>query len=142
MPKKEGGLRIPNIFDCTMARHLWDLDGFSMVKWCHIYMLRNQSLWSYHSAHDSSWTWQKLMKLRDSFHAYIKYRIGTGEHIFTWYDNWHSYGPSVRRYGARPMYDTVSSASSKLSDYIINGQWHFPNLIYGSGGDCSELASY
>ena len=25
LPKKEGGLGIPNIFDCNMARHLWDL---------------------------------------------------------------------------------------------------------------------
>ena len=133
LPKKGGGLGIPNIFYCnkaSMARHLWDLaskkDTF-WVKWCHIYMLRNQCLWSWQGAIDTSWTWLKLMKLRDSFHFVIKVRFGNGENTFTWWDNWHSHGPLVDKYGARIMYDAASEAKSKVKEFMTANGWQFPS---------------
>ena len=66
------------------------------------------------------------MKLRDSFYACIKYKVGNGRHIYTWVDNWHHHGSLIRRYGERLIYDTVSTVESKLSQFIQGGRWSFP----------------
>lgn len=69
------------------------------------------------------------MKLRDSFHNSIKYKIRNGSSIITWYDNWHDDGPLAIKYGMRMVYDAVSSPNSKLSEYIHDGTWDFPVIV-------------
>ena len=90
-----------------------------------MYMIRGQSLWACQCPQDALWTWQKLMKLRDSFHSLIQYKVDNGEQIFTWLNNWHEQGPLVKRYGDRLIYDLASSSNSRLSDFISNGVWSF-----------------
>lgn len=70
------------------------------------------------------------MKLRDSFHFLIHYNVGTGDNIFTLYDNWHDQVPLVKIFGDKLIYDLVSSISSKLRDFITNGAWSLPHPIY------------
>lgn len=114
-----------------MAKHLWDIASKKdtlWVKWCHEYMLKGQCLWTCRLPNDASWTWLKIMKLRDSFHNCIRHKIGSGDSIFTWFDYWHSDGPLVKKYGLRIVYDAVSTPDSKLSDYITEGVWTFPAI--------------
>lgn len=73
-----------------MAGHLWDLASKKdslWVRWSHTSMIKDQSLWQCQCPQDSSWNWQKIMKLCDSFHARIRYKVGFGAKIYTWYDN-------------------------------------------------------
>ena len=52
LPKKEGGLRIPNIYvvnKANMVKHLWDLarkKDSLWVKWCHTYIIKDKCLWT------------------------------------------------------------------------------------------------
>ena len=38
---------------------------------------------------DASWTWRKLLKLRNVIRPFIHYVIGSGASVFIWHDNWH-----------------------------------------------------
>lgn len=49
----------------------------------------------------------KDSKLRDSCYACIKYKIGIGDSIFAWVDNWHPHGPLIKKRGARIVYDAA-----------------------------------
>lgn len=63
------GLGIRSVFDwnhACMMTHLWDIarrKDSLWVKWCHMFMSRNRNL--RFGPIDASWTWNKLMKLRD-----------------------------------------------------------------------------
>lgn len=119
LPKGEGGLGIPNIMESNkayMARHIWNLarkKDSLWVKCCHTYRLRGQSLWAYRVQQDSSWAWNKIMKLRDCFYDCIKVKVGNGRDTYTWVDNWHDHGSLVKRYGTRLVYDAASNMRSK-----------------------------
>lgn len=101
----------------SMLRHLWDMarkKDSLWVKWCHMYMFRNNSVWSCRCAADTSWTWRKLPKLRSSAILLIKYRVGNGRCVFVWYDNWHPLGPLKARFGYRVVYDSASRDKAKV----------------------------
>lgn len=68
---------------------------------------------------------------RDSFDNCIRYKIGNGDYIFNWYDQWHDDGPLVKKFGLRIVYDTVSHPNSKLSDYMQGADGNFPELLQG-----------
>lgn len=62
VPKTEGGLEIPDVVvgnRANMTKPLWDLDrkkDYLWVKWCHKFMIKNQSLWSRKYTQNASWT--------------------------------------------------------------------------------------
>lgn len=87
-PKKGGGLRVNDVFvwnnACTM-KHLWDLTRKKdslWVKWYDTFILRGRNLWNCPCGSDSSWTWRKLMKLRQLAVGFIKYVVGNGSEIW------------------------------------------------------------
>ena len=82
LPKIEGGLGVPNSVvnnKANMVKHIRDLASKKdslWVKWCHIYLLRGKCLWNCKIQQNVSWTWLKIMKLRDSFHEHITWGMG------------------------------------------------------------------
>lgn len=64
---------------------------------------------------NTSWTWPKIMKLRDSFHACIRFRVGKTFLGMI----------SGTRKAIRAIY-VVSCPTSKLCEYIVDGRWNFP----------------
>lgn len=83
-PLKEGGLGIKSIVEwnkASMVRHIWDIawkKDSLWVKWCHQYSLRRKSLWGGTWSGETSWTWTKLMKLRQVAYGCMQYKIGNG----------------------------------------------------------------
>ena len=134
-PKNEGGLGIKSAVTwnkALMVRHLWDLarkKDSLWVKWCHSYMLRGRSMWGVDVQGDVSWTWRKLMKLREVVWMYMKYKIGDGKDSFMWIDNWHPCGPLLKRFGTRILYDANSCLDAKVEDCIQNGNWRLPRVL-------------
>jgi len=41
---------------------------------------------------DCSWSWRKLLKLRDIAKLFRKFKVGDGTSIHMWVDNWHPDG--------------------------------------------------
>ena len=134
-PKKEGGLGIKCIVmwnKACMLRHMWDLarkKDSMWVQWCHTYMLKGRSLWVGEVHGDVSWTWRKLMKLKDIAWSFIKYKIGNGNDTWLWVDNWHPHGPLLRRYGPRILYDANSNITARVCDIIRDGNWYMPRAL-------------
>ena len=134
-PKKEGGLGIRSAVEwnkASMMRHLWDIarkKDSLWVKWRHVYMLKGRSLWGVDCAYNASWTWRKLLKLRNIAIKCIKYKVGNGRNVFVWYDNWHDLDPLKLKFGQRLLYDAASCDDARLAEYIIDNRWNMPAPI-------------
>ncbi|XP_028127266.1 uncharacterized protein LOC114323787 [Camellia sinensis] len=68
---------------------------------------------------DPSWVWRKLLSLRDLIFPIIKFKLGNGENVFLWHDNWHPFGSLLLRYGPRILYDTnLPDNSKEIQEWI------------------------
>lgn len=94
-----------------------------VIEWCKINLLRGKCFWEVKIPSDCSWTWRKLLKLREQASTISKYKIGSGDSTSLWFSNWHPQGPLVPRYGPRIAYDAGLPINAKVSQVINNGQW-------------------
>lgn len=71
---------------------------------------------------DTSWTWNKIMKLSDVACEFVNYKIGNGQTVWCWYDKWHPLGPLIKRFGNRIVYDAASRCNAKMEEFVgVNG---------------------
>jgi hypothetical protein len=128
-PKKKGGLGLKSLEVwniSSMLRHVWSLFTHSSsiwVAWVIEYLLRGRSFWSICIPQDCSWSWRKLLKLRDIAKLFLKFNVGDGSTIHMWVDNWHPTGVLSEQYGLRVVYDAQSRLEAKLSTVLLNGDW-------------------
>jgi hypothetical protein len=128
-PKKEGGLGLKNLEvwnQSSMLRHIWSIfarSGSLWVAWVQEYLLRGKSFWSIKIPQNCSWSWRKLLKLRNIAKAFIRFEVGDGTKIHMWLDSWHPAGYLLDTYGHRVIYDAQSSLNAHLSSVLVNGQW-------------------
>ena len=131
-PLSEGGLGIKSIGDwnsAALAKHLWRIiqpDSNSLwVNWMKENVLKDKPFWAIFAPQDSSWTWHKILSLRDKFKNCIKYLIGNGQLVFLWYDFWLPCGPLVNLGELiQPVFDAHRSA--KVAAIIRHGRWRWP----------------
>ncbi|XP_028105919.1 uncharacterized protein LOC114304975 [Camellia sinensis] len=69
---------------------------------------------------------RKILSLRNLIYPHIKFKIGNGENVFLWYDNWHPLGSLWHKFGPRILYDTNLPDSTKVSSIVSNGSWKWP----------------
>ena len=74
-------------------------------------------------SHNCSWNLRKILKLRDIARRFLRYDVGTEEHIHLWLDWWHPMGVLFEKFGFRVVYDAHSTLEAKLSSVIQNGNW-------------------
>jgi hypothetical protein len=132
VPKREGGLGLKMLEDwnkASMLRHIWNLfvkSGSLWVAWINAYVLKGRSFWGVKIPQSCSWSWRKLLKLREVAKTFIRFKVGAGDNIFIWHDLWHPDGILIEKYGFRPIYDAGSHTNAKLSSFICNNQWNWP----------------
>jgi hypothetical protein len=71
---------------------IWNLfaqAGSLWVAWVEVNWLRGKSFWQISNPKVCSWSWKKLLKLRDIAKKFIRFKIGDGNRTFLWLDNWH-----------------------------------------------------
>ena len=78
-------------------------------------------LWGIPVPNDCSWSWRKLLNLRDTFHP-----VGNGKGTFLWFDNRHPLGPIVQKYSSRICYDTAIPVYAKVNTIIEENGWKWP----------------
>jgi hypothetical protein len=59
------------------------------------------------------------LKLRDIARRFLRYKVGTGEHIHLWLDWWHPMGILFEKFGFRMVYDAHNTLEAKLSRMVI-----------------------
>lgn len=62
----------------------------------------------------------------------IKVKIGNGEKMFLWKENWHPFGPLMESYGHCIIYDARLGMNYKVKSIIEGDDWKWPlvNIIH------------
>ena len=99
LPKEEGGIglrRVKDWNDATIMKHIWNLfyrKDSIWVAWVREVLLRQGSVWNARIPSRCSWSWRKILQLRDRVRPYIRHRICNGGRTFLWHDFWNPLGP-------------------------------------------------
>ncbi|KAL0433839.1 UNVERIFIED_CONTAM: putative ribonuclease H protein [Sesamum latifolium] len=133
-PIEEGGQGIRSLEQLNKAllsRHFWAVvqrDTTSIwVLWITTYRLKKVIVWMA-GAHTSSWSWHKILRLRNQFLGHVVYQIGSGESFSLWQDPWHRLGVLNHRFPRGPQ-ATGILLDAKLADVLCNGEWTWPEIL-------------
>ena len=136
LPKEEGGLGIPNPATWNEAQilsHLWKIvnkDCSSLwVNWVIHSVVKQKSFWLLPTPTDCSWIWRKLLSLRDSAKAHIRFIIGNGASTLLWLDPWYN-STTIATCSTDPIISHLGSSPQALvSDWISHGHWAIPEPV-------------
>jgi hypothetical protein len=98
IPKREGGLGLKKLEawnQASMSNHIWSLftkAGSLWLAWVESTWLKGRSFWQIPIPKACSWSWKKLLQLRDIVKSFIRFKVGSGRNIFLWFDHWHPFG--------------------------------------------------
>jgi len=82
--KKRGRLGVDDWNKASIMRHTWNLfvkSGSLWVAWIKMYLLRGKSFWQVKMPSACSWSWRKILKIREEARDFIHYKVGIGKHI-------------------------------------------------------------
>jgi len=96
------------------------------VAWINATRLKGRCLWEISIPNSCSWSWKKLLKLRDIAKRFISFKVGNGSRVFLWFDHWHPAGYLLETFGHRIVHDSGFPLRSKLEVAIRNGEWNWP----------------
>jgi hypothetical protein len=126
-----------------MLNHIWSLftkAGSLWVAWINLNWLRGRSLWQVPIPQSCSWSWKKLLKIREVAKTFIRFQVGDGSRIFLLHDHWHPAGYLLESYGYRVLYDSGLSSIIKNKDWFWQGvrsddlvaiQSRLPEITFG-----------
>jgi hypothetical protein len=111
VPKKEGGLGLKrlNVWNqAAMLRHIWNLFAqgrFALggMAWVDKNWLKGRSFWQISIPQSCSWSWKQILKLREVAKRFLKFKVGDGNRIFLWLDDWHPDGCLLDKYGCQAV---------------------------------------
>jgi hypothetical protein len=119
-----GGLGLKKLEEWNRAatlKHIWSLfaqSGSIWVAWVDSYWLKGRSLWNISIPKVCSWSWKKLLNLRETAKKFISFKVGEGTSISLWFDLWHPAGRLLDTYVFRIVYDIGSILDARLSSVI------------------------
>jgi hypothetical protein len=67
-----------------MLSHIWSRfaqSGSLWVAWLETNWLKRKSLWHIPTPKSCSWSWKKLLKLRDVNRNFLSFKVGNGQDI-------------------------------------------------------------
>ena len=130
--------RIKDLNDTNVMKHIWNLffrKDSLWVAWVRRMYLRRGSFWCAKTPSICSWSWRKILQLKDKIKPFIKHRICNGMGTFLWHDFWNPVGPLLLYYGDRIVYDSAIHINAHVAEVIEDGRWNWPiansaDLIY------------
>lgn len=132
LPKREGGLGIRRLHDfnvALMAVHIWNLLAHKeslWVKWMHMYKIKNRNFWEIPCRGNLSCSWRKMLQIRPIVRRHFWYRIGSGNTVSAWYDNWCDMSPLSNLVSPRTITNVGFSLSTSVADLIHANSWLWP----------------
>ncbi|GAV59694.1 hypothetical protein CFOL_v3_03225, partial [Cephalotus follicularis] len=132
MPKEEGGLGIRCIADWNKAlamKKIWDLiqrRNLVWTRWCEEVLLRGRNFWSVPITGNCSWTWRRILNLRNLIYPLLLYEVKDGSTFSLWFDPWLHGESLVDSYGQWLMYDFEFPQSARVDAVISEGEWTWP----------------
>ena len=132
LPKEEGGLglrRVKDSNDANVMKHIWNLfyrKDSLWVAWVRRWYFRQGSFWCAKVPAICSWSWRKLLQLRDRIRPLIKHKVCNGVGTFLWHDCWNPVSPLLPCYGERIIYDSAIHINAHVTEVIVDGRWNWP----------------
>ena len=132
-PLSEGGLGIKRLSEWNTAaitKLMWQLlqprTTSVWAIWVKANLLKGRSFWDVPVPQDCSWTWRKVLSLRNQFRPYFRSVLGNGREVFLWFDYWLPMGPLQSTFGNDQIEESGLHRNTKVSAIIRNGQWNWP----------------
>ena len=135
LPKEEGGLglrRIKDWNDASIMKHIWNLfyrKDSIWVAWVREVLLRQGSIWISKTPSRCSWSWRKILQLRDRVRPYIRHKVWNGVGTFLWHDFWNPLGPILPLFGERILYDSAIHRNASVVDVMDGTRWNWPVTV-------------
>ena len=132
LPKEEGGLglrRVRDSNDASVMKHIWNLcyrKDSLWVAWVRRLYLRRGSLWCEKIPSNCSWSWRKILQLRERIRPFIRHKVCNGVGTFLWHDFWNPFGPLLPCFGERIIYDFSIHRNAHVAEVIGGGRWNWP----------------
>ncbi|XP_071727851.1 uncharacterized protein [Rutidosis leptorrhynchoides] len=133
LPKEEGGLGIKRLKLWNVAlltsqvRRLLENKHSLWVKWIHTYRLEDRNFWDVMVSPNASWSWRKLLNIRDLIKNHIVHKIGNEECTSVWYDIWCDQGRLVDVISRRNIVREGFNGNEKLCDFVVDGKLNWPS---------------
>ena len=135
LPKDEGGLGLRHVKDwndATIMKHIWNLfyrKDSIWVAWVSEVLLRRTSIWIAKTPSRCSWSWRKILQLRDKVRPFIKHQVFNGVGTFLWHDFWNPLGPILPHFEERILYDSAIHKNARVAEVIDGTKWNWPVTV-------------
>lgn len=93
-PKSEGGLGLRQMKawnKASLAKHVWRIcrnEGDLWTKWAKKILLKHNSIWQVTTPADCSFSWRKILKIKNAMTELIVMKVGDGRQTSLFYDDW------------------------------------------------------
>ena len=121
--------RVKDSNDASVMKHIWNLfyrKDSLWVAWVQRIYLKQGSLWCAKIPSMCSWSWRKILQLRDRIRPFIRHKVCNGVGTFLWHDFWNQLGPLFPRFGDRIIYDSAIHRNAHVAEVIGGGRWNWP----------------
>ncbi|XP_071714208.1 uncharacterized protein [Rutidosis leptorrhynchoides] len=133
LPKTEGGLGIKSLSEWNSAlisTHIWRIISHKdslWVRWIHTHKLAGRNFWNIDTQPNSSWSWQKILEVRELVKGRFIHIVNNGEITLMWYDIWCDFGPFAALVSTRMIYHKGydPSYSIKDMDFLVHLVWEY-----------------
>ena len=132
LPKEEGGLglrRVKDSNDASVMKHIWNMfyrKDSLWVAWVQRLYLRQGSVWCARTPSFCSWSWRKIIQLRERVRPFIRHKVYNGVGMFLWHDFWNQFGPLLPCFGKSIIYDSAIQRNAHVAQVIGGGKWNWP----------------
>ncbi|GJR59120.1 hypothetical protein Tco_1501282 [Tanacetum coccineum] len=112
-----------------IVKHRWHIvnDKESLwVKWINIEKLRGRSVWEVEVDINDSWGWKHILNLRKDVRKFMYSKIGDGNSVSVWYDNWSNIGTLDQVIIHRTFYDARLRARMTIKELMGQSNWEWP----------------
>ncbi|XP_071699771.1 uncharacterized protein [Rutidosis leptorrhynchoides] len=131
LPKDEGGLGIKKLKIWNIAllssqvRRLLVNKQSLWIKWIHSYRLGERSFWDVMISPNASWSWRKLLHIRDFIKDHFVHKIGNGGNTSAWYDIWNDHGRLVNVLSRRNIIREGFNGNEMVCNIMHNGNFNW-----------------
>ncbi|GJZ33072.1 RNA-directed DNA polymerase, eukaryota, reverse transcriptase zinc-binding domain protein [Tanacetum coccineum] len=132
-PKELGGLGIKDLKlwnEVLLVKQLWNViskKNTLWVKWVISENLKGKNIWEANAKVNSSVGWKEILKLRDKIRKHVLWKIGDGNSVNAWYDNWNTAGPLNEIVTSREIYEAGMNIDYTVAQLTMSGEGKWPN---------------
>jgi len=117
---------INKAFQCKLVWKILTNEESTWPRTMRAKYLRNQNFLTYTKKKTDSPVWKSLVNCQQLLRQGIVWRVGTGDEITFWYDNWIEPQSLIELVGLNN--DVYLDPNIKVSEFIHNAQWDVQKL--------------